>query len=196
MLAKIIENYNNFVSRKNNLDLFLLKGGILAALYFIFRILFRKVVFLKAILTFSKQVMINFLVKSSYWFLNFLGFDVQVFERIVYIEGSQGVRVINACVGWSTMALFIGFIIAYPGIRKSKYWYIPFGLIIIVAINILRISLMAIISYKSIDSLDFYHKYIFNFSLYVIVFALWILWAWKFNKKKGKDRVNKFSINK
>ncbi len=186
MFAKIKQRYKEFISSKSKLDLFLLKSGILAALYFIFRILFRKVGFLKAIFMFSKHVMIKFIVQSSYWLLNTLGFEALKFERIVYIKGSEGIKVINTCLGWPVMALFIGFIVVYPGLKKTKYWYIPFGLVVIVAANILRISLMAIISYKSEESLDFYHRYIFNFILYAIVFGLWTFWVRKYGKKRKR----------
>jgi exosortase/archaeosortase family protein len=111
-----------------------------------------------------------------------LGYDARIFKNIIYIEGSEGVKIINACLGWSMMALFTGFVLAYPSKTKPKYWFIPLGIFTIVVFNILRLTAMAAISYISPDLLDFYHRYIFKIILYLVVFTLWIFWTRKYGE--------------
>jgi exosortase/archaeosortase family protein len=187
MLNRIRTLYKKITAERSKLDVFLIKGALMAFLYFLLRILFRVVPGFHFLFFYSKKVLIYILVYTSNLILKLLGFSSQVHENIVYIEGSEGVRVINACLGWSVMALFAGFIIAYPGTKKSKYQIIPLGLVVLVIANILRISLMAIISYTAYDKLDFYHRYVFNFILYAVVISLWIFWIRKNSKKEQKE---------
>lgn len=187
MIKRIIASYKKFTTEHNKLDIFLLKGAILAFLYFMLRIIFKSAPVFHSIFIISKKLLIYILVQGSNLLLTLLGFTSKIHENIVYIEGSEGVRVINACLGWAVMALFIGFIVAYPGSKKSKIKIIPFGILAIVMANIIRISLMAIISYTAFDKLNFFHRYVFNFILYVVVVSIWIYWIKKNNRQTSKN---------
>jgi exosortase/archaeosortase family protein len=173
-----------FLNQRSRLDLFLIKSGILVLAYYIIRIVF-KFTFLKPVFIFFRKLLTQIILKVSYFFLDIFGYDVNIYKRIIWIEGSQGVRVINACLGWSMMALFIGFILIYPGKRKPKYWYVPMGLVIIQFANIIRITAMVLVSFHQYDLMDFYHKYIFNFFLYLVVFVLWIIWVRKYSNEEA-----------
>lgn len=181
MIRKNYHRYKQWIESRNKLDGFLIKGALLACAYFLLRILLKNTPLLKPVFVLGKKALTGILVYGSNTLIKlFFGYDSKVHENIVYIEGSEGVKITNACLGWSMMALFAGFIIAYPGVKKSKYYMIPLGLIIIILFNMLRITLMVIISYKAYDSLQFYHRYIFNFILYLVVFSLWFFWARRF----------------
>jgi exosortase/archaeosortase family protein len=177
-----------FFEKRSNLDIFLMKAGGLVLLYYLLRITIKFTPFLKPIFVISKKGLIWLIVNSSNLILGVLGYDSQVNENVVYIVGTAGVKVINACLGWSVMAMFIGFIVIYPSVKKAKFWYIPMGLLIIVFVNILRIAGMTIISYENYDALEFFHRYIFNFSIYIVVFILWYIWVNKFGKKREFEK--------
>ncbi|MBN1116786.1 MAG: archaeosortase/exosortase family protein [Bacteroidales bacterium] len=183
-MKSLILKYKQFLSERSKLDIFLLKGFILACTYFVLRILFRGVEAFNAVFQWSKHLMINFYLKTSQFLIDNLGYETLSYNNVLKIADSNGIKVVNACIGWSIMALFIGFIIAYPGTKKSKFRIIPLGLAAIILANILRITLMAVISYESPDSLQFYHRYIFNFILYLVVFAAWICWIRSNNKNE------------
>lgn len=187
MINKIKTSYKKFYQKRNKLDLFLLKGAVMAFLYFIFRILFKTTPIFHSLFIISKKILIAVLVNGSNLILKTLGYSSKIHENIVYIEGSNGVRVINACLGWAIMALFAGFIIAYPGTKRSKLIIIPIGIAAITFANILRIALMAIISYTAYDKLNFFHRYIFNFILYAVVIGIWIYWIRKNNKSQKNN---------
>ncbi len=101
--------------------------------------------------------------------------------RAMGIDGSHGLWIGDPCNGITLFALFAGFIFAYPGKIKWKLIFIPFGLISIHFLNILRITSLSIIAYYSPDSLEFNHTYTFTILVYSYVFLLWYLWATKFS---------------
>lgn len=106
--------------------------------------------------------------------------DFQVFG----IDGSNGVWIGGPCNGITLMFLFAIFVIAYPGNRKDKWWYLPAGIFTVYLINIIRIVSLAMIAYYSPQYLDFNHTYTFTFLAYSAVFALWMLWVNKFSNAK------------
>ncbi len=106
------------------------------------------------------------------------GFDETI--RIVGIDGTSGVWIGDPCNGFSLFALFLIFMITYPGPWKQKLWFIPLGLIGIHLINAIRIAALAIIVDVNIDWLYFNHNYTFNIVVYSFVFLLWYIWAKKY----------------
>jgi exosortase family protein XrtF len=123
--------------------------------------------------------------------LNLLGY--KTFKRlqdldfqIVGIDGSNGVWVGSNCNAISLFMLFIVFIVWYPGHQKAKFWFIPFGIVTIHILNILRIVALAMISYYAPEWLDFNHTYTFTFLVYAYIFFLWMWWVNKFSNRKPK----------
>ncbi|PCJ84831.1 MAG: exosortase family protein XrtF [Flavobacteriales bacterium] len=101
--------------------------------------------------------------------------------RTLGIDGTHGVWIGAECNGLDLLALFIGFIIAYPGLLKRKLIYIPIGMLLIHVLNIIRITALCMITYHAPEYLDFNHTYTFTFLVYGFVFWLWYLWTIKFS---------------
>jgi exosortase family protein XrtF len=102
--------------------------------------------------------------------------------RTVGIDGTHGLWVGDPCNGITLFALFIGFIIAYPGNKKKKLFYSLFGVATIHLLNIIRVVTLSIITLKAPETLYFNHTYTFTIIVYGYVFLLWILWANKYSK--------------
>jgi exosortase/archaeosortase family protein len=97
------------------------------------------------------------------------------------MEGSVGVIVGPPCNGLALFALFIAFMLSFPGPIKHKLWYIPAGIIAIHVINVLRVlALVALVNWKE-EWLEFNHDYTFTILVYLFVFFLWYLWIKKFS---------------
>ena len=132
------------------------------------------------------RIIINNLVSVSDGILRLLGYqtlpegNIDDTYRIAGIDGTSGVWIGDPCNGFSLFALFLIFMLTYPGPWKHKAWYIPLGLIGIHLINALRIAILAIIVDVNIDWLYFNHNYTFNIVVYSFVFILWYIWAKKF----------------
>ena len=120
--------------------------------------------------------------------LKMLGYDAAVapyadpnapmtFSTLITLKGQSLVWIDSGCTGLTLMALFAGFILAYPGPIKRKAWYIPVGLLAIYAVNIIRVVALAVNHILSHGSFDFNHKYTYTLITYLAIFGLWMLWA-------------------
>lgn len=165
--------------KKNKFQLFIIKASVLYGIcYFLYEFILKRN-------TRGDQLFIREIINLCKWLFDLMGYktfaskevnDFQVFG----IDGSNGVWIGGACNGITLMFLFAIFVIAYPGNIKNKLWYIPLGIVIVHAINILRIIALALIAYYYPQYLDFNHTYTFTFIAYSAVFGLWMLWTNKY----------------
>ncbi len=133
----------------------------------------------------------EFLVKTTRFFLDLLGYEVVTFGKTVRIIGNlpaRGVFLNRGCMGRDFLLFFAGFIIAFPGKIKNKLWYIPMGLVILIIVNILRISGLAIINDCCPDSQTGINNHdVFKYAAWGAIVILWYIWINKFSpvaKKK------------
>jgi len=124
--------------------------------------------------------------------LHFLGYESGATNlygpeiRTIGIVGSNEVWIGDSCNGLKLFALFTGFVLAYPGAIKKKLWYIPFGIVTIHILNVIRVAALAIIVKYWPEALDFNHTYTFTILVYSYVFALWYIWANKLSSSVEK----------
>jgi exosortase/archaeosortase family protein len=114
--------------------------------------------------------------------LNTLGYNTAVhslngFDTLITLDGQSLVWIDSGCTGLTLMALFAGFIFAYPGPIIKKAWYIPVGILAIYLVNIIRVVALALNHIMSRSSFDFNHKYTYTLVTYLAIFGLWMLWA-------------------
>lgn len=109
--------------------------------------------------------------------LRFSGYEVFAFDRVVGIGLSRGLEIINGCNGIETIGLFAGFIAAYPGNRTKRWLFLPFGILVIYLVNVLRVFFLAILQHHQDSLFHFVHDYTFNLIFYLVVFLLWMIWA-------------------
>lgn len=132
------------------------------------------------------KFLINHLIAITSFVLKAMGFIVFTEGRLIGIIDSSGLIVNQPCDGLSLFVLFAGFIIAYPGKIRSKFIFIPLGLLIIDLVNIVRIIALVIIVKYSPQSLEFNHSYTFTLIMYMIIFLMWVWWIRKGTKDKGR----------
>lgn len=102
----------------------------------------------------------------------------------VVIDHEPSILIANPCNGVTLLALFIGFIIAYPGEWKVKSIYILVGSLLIYLINLIRIQILIFNYLHSQNSFEFNHKYTYTICVYSFVFLLWIGWVNYYSKRK------------
>jgi exosortase family protein XrtF len=166
--------------KSNSLQYFIGKASLLYTLcYLVYEFIIKRY-------TSLDQLFIRLILNCCRGILDLLGFqtfasrDINEFQ-VFGVDGSQGVWIGGPCNGVTLMFLFAIFIIAYPGNRKAKLWYLPAGIAAVYLINVLRIVCLALIAYYSPQSLQFNHTYTFTFIAYSFVFGLWMLWVNKFS---------------
>jgi exosortase/archaeosortase family protein len=93
------------------------------------------------------------------------------------------------CIGVKITAVFIALILVFPGRDLPKLWFIPLGIILIQLFNVIRFSALMMIIYhypmEVITNFNLwnmgigYHE-LFNLALYLVIFALFIIWVNRF----------------
>jgi len=109
--------------------------------------------------------------------LALLGFDTFIQGRSTGLAGSPGVRVVNGCNGLSTIGLFLGFVVAFPGRWTRRLLFLPAGIAVIYLSNVFRVSLLAATQKEWPAAFDFVHGLGAPAFFYLIVFGLWVAWA-------------------
>ncbi len=131
------------------------------------------------------RAVIENLILIAGFFLRAMGYELipsppeHVSERTIGIDGTHGLWIGDPCNGITLFALFTIFVLAYPGPIKKKAWFIPFGLVTIHLLNVIRVMALSIIVTYDYAYLDFNHTYTFSVLVYGYVFFLWYLWAGK-----------------
>ena len=74
------------------------------------------------------------------------------------------------------MGLYVGFILAYPGKIKHKLWVVPAGLLVIIILNIMRISGLTYLVLRWPEYVDINHHVIFKYTVYFFIFLMWYFW--------------------
>jgi len=131
------------------------------------------------------RAVIDNLVWASGGLLELLGYELipepAQPERTIGVQGGILLWIGDACNGLGLFAVFLIFIIAFPGPVKHKAWFAVAGLISIHAINTLRIAALCIITQYDYELLNFNHDYTFYVVVYGWVFGLWYLWVKRFS---------------
>ncbi|WP_066755422.1 exosortase X [Crocinitomix algicola] len=115
--------------------------------------------------------------------------DIESDHVVLILDGgnNKGIWVGHECNGFKLFSIFSIFILAFPGKWLKKLWYIPMGLIIIHAANVLRIMILVLINNYYPKYLDFNHLYTFTIFVYSVIFALWYFWAKKYTPHESKS---------
>lgn len=134
--------------------------------------------------------------RQSVLLLKKLGYNIMqvVFEgrSIVKVNNQKVLSIAHACNGLTLHALFIGFILAFPGPLLQKIWYIPVGIVCIYLLNVIRVMSLVVIQLYYPLSLNFNHKYTFVLVVYGCIFGLWMLWV---NRFSGINYLKKETVN-
>ena len=130
---------------------------------------------------------INNTISISRGILGWMGYNTYYDgSRMMGVEGTPGLFIGDNCNGISLFALYGIFIISFPGKIISKLVFIPAGLFVIHLLNVLRVTLLAIIEIHSYKWTEFNHTYTFTILIYSFIFLTWLFWINKFSALKRK----------
>lgn len=117
-----------------------------------------------------------------------LGYDVTIEPSRVepamnlIQSGRVLARVIEGCNAISVMLLFVAFILAFFDGKKKTFLFILGGLVLIYAMNILRIALLTVGIINYPEHIELLHGTIFPAIIYGTVFLLWLGWISAYKK--------------
>lgn len=99
-----------------------------------------------------------------------------------YPDTNTGLRIIWGCSGLKEIIMTTLVIIAAPGNRNKKLWYIPIGILFVLLLNFIRLSSLTLLVHHHMDLFDFVHKIVFRFVMYGGIFLVWLVWTEKRKK--------------
>lgn len=117
------------------------------------------------------------IIGNSAGILEWLGYDIFNYNRVIGIYGHPGIEVVDGCNGIAAIGLFLGFIIAYPGSSARRLSFSLIGIGVIYIINILRISILTITQADWPAFFDFTHDYSTTTIFYITIFLMWMVWV-------------------
>jgi exosortase family protein XrtF len=118
------------------------------------------------------------------WTLRLTGLDATVVNQPytqIYVAGAPLLGIGDACNGVDFFGLFACFVLAFPAQVKSKYWFLPLGILFIHLLNVLRVVILCLNYYYYRPSFEFNHHYTFVVVVYGVMFLLWMKWASKYS---------------
>lgn len=154
--------------------------GKAALLYLLWMFVFAP---MNAITTALHSLLIENIVFVGVALLKALNYTVFYINSHIWIAGSAGVLVGEACDGLDVFFLYIAFFLAYPGSTRKKIAFILSGTLLIHVLNYLRVVALALIQYYAPQHLDFNHKYTFTYIIYTVIFILWYSFIQQKNSK-------------
>jgi exosortase family protein XrtF len=96
------------------------------------------------------------------------------------------VRIGSACNGLEMIMIFSIFILCYPGNIWIKLLYTAGGILLIHVLNIFRNYVLTLLTLNHSPYFELFHRYIFIFLIYGVIFLLWIGWTNTFSKLHSK----------
>ena len=98
--------------------------------------------------------------------------SVKLFYKNTYVS-----RIIEGCNGVSVMILFVAFVVAFSGNLKNTLWFIPFGVLVIHVLNVVRIAFLSAALFHYPEYEHLLHDVLFPLVIYGTVFFLWVIWV-------------------
>lgn len=96
-------------------------------------------------------------------------------KKILYIA--------DGCNALELFVLYVGFLLCIPTTAKRFIIFSLAGVISIFILNVLRISILSIMAFKSSAYVEFAHHYVFTLIVYSCIFYGWILYCKKYESK-------------
>lgn len=109
--------------------------------------------------------------------LEIIGFEIVLDGRTLMLPGVAGIYIADGCNGLSTLGLFVGFVLAYPGSAWRRTWFIPLGIFVIFGTNVARVMVMLLTQKYWPAAFGPLHGFGLTTIFYVVVFCLWVLWV-------------------
>lgn len=117
------------------------------------------------------------IIAVSKGILGLVGVEALSNARVIWLDGANGIEIVDGCNGIEALGLFVGFVIAYKGTWRNRAWFIPLGLFFIYAVNILRVVVLTVTQLHAPAIFDFTHDYSTTAIFYIVIFAMWVWWA-------------------
>ncbi len=132
---------------------------------------------IESILSILNDTLADVMTVVSGLFLKLFGFSSSISHRFLTVDTFTKVEVTDPCVGVGLYIMFVAFVGLFPGKQKPKLWYIPVGILIILAGNTARVVGMVFTQLYIPGSFELMHLVILRGAVFLILVLLCIFWV-------------------
>jgi len=95
----------------------------------------------------------------------------------LFVNGKHVAQIIEGCNAISIIILFCAFVLAFKNTFKKTILFLFVGVVLLFAINLVRIAILAIALYEYPEQKQLLHDVVFPGLIYGMVFFLWMFWV-------------------
>lgn len=140
--------------------------------------------------SFNDSVRIILLKITQTWF-DAKGMETEIINNYrLWVKDYALLGVGNYCLAIQLWIFFVALIVSYSGKWYNKLWFSILGVLLINAINVVRLIVVVYAAHRNPDLVQFNHDYVYNVVIYIFTFFTWVIWVKYFsdtNKKKIKS---------
>ena len=119
-------------------------------------------------------------VDSYVWGLNLTKDGMKMF-----FPNGAGITINESCVGDKQILQLALLLLVYPGKWRYKLWFIPLGMVIVHATNILRIVLLSLVAIWRPGWMETAHDTVLRGMFYLVIFGVWLSFV-KLSEREGR----------
>ncbi len=108
--------------------------------------------------------------------LNLLGASTRV-DGTILASDSFAVDIVAECTAVGPLVLFMGAVLAYPSPWRSRLRGFLLGLVVITAVNLIRIMSLFWIGSSFPEYLDVAHLLVWQSAIILLAIVLWLFWV-------------------
>ena len=105
----------------------------------------------------------------------------------IYYDNKLALAIADRCNALELYVLYVGFIVCFPAPASRKLFFSGTGVLSIFILNILRVAALSLASIHYPDYLDFAHHFVFNISIYLLIFWLWFIFSRKLTMHEANN---------
>ena len=139
---------------------------------------------MKSFQEFMAQLVYN---QSTWVDQHILGLNLVKEGRLMLFENGTGIRINGSCSGDKQILQLALLLLIFPGKWKTKFWFIPLGIILIHATNVLRIVLLSLVAICRPEWMEIVHDTVLRGMFYIVIFGIWLLFV-KLSERERKIR--------
>ena len=139
-------------------------------------------------MTSLRDYMVLMVFDQSTWMdQHILGLDLVKEGRLMQFDNGAAIRINGSCSGDKQILQLALLLLIFPGRWKYKLWFIPLGMILVHATNILRIVLLSLVAIWRPEWMGMAHDSVLRGMFYVVIFGIWLLFV-KLSERGRKMR--------
>lgn len=144
-----------------------------------------------------RDFMAKMVYEQSTWVnCHIFGLNLEKEGMTMFFLNGSAITIDGGCSGDKQILQLALLLLIYPGRWRYKIWFIPLGIIIVHATNVLRIVLLSVVTIWRFEWMDIAHDLVLRGIFYVVIFGIWMLFVKLSGRRRKMRKSNNFSSTK